>query len=530
MKFSLIVIVNNKKDKVDKCIKSIINQTYINYEILIINNLLDNNKQEFKILNEYPNITVYETKEASISYCRNFGIKNAKGKYIIFVNANDSLNNKNVLKNINDYLNDNELDVLKCKINYTGKYYDDRFSEIEFEGLDGASALIKFCKENKIFATNFSYVFRREFLIGNKLYFIDNTFHEDYGLIPMIIYKAKKMSSIKLLMYNYSNIKEDTNSVERINDFLLHTYNNIDYFYKNIKNETVTNYFYKRLNIKMNKLSNTELSEINTLLLEECNNIANHKTDCFSKKIDEIFKEYNFNNFAIEYKISLKILCSAAKRIFKNNLLSITIGGSAGKNFIIPDWSDLDVYIILKEYDFKNIELFDKLMSKFNIHIGLTYYSINEIESMYVDAKTKIMVYEKNNYNVNPTLYGKDYFKNVDYKDIRISDINNLPIILHEVRRMHITALNNKNNINNKYLKKLVLLIKCFLSTRYVFTYGYKNVIDEFLKIVNNKRPMSNRIYFDIEDIINNYNIKKEDVLEFGKITISFIENNLKER
>ena len=35
MKFSLIVIVNNKKDKVDKCIKSIINQTYINYEIFL---------------------------------------------------------------------------------------------------------------------------------------------------------------------------------------------------------------------------------------------------------------------------------------------------------------------------------------------------------------------------------------------------------------------------------------------------------------------------------------------------------------
>ena len=217
------------------------------------------------------------------------------------------------------------------------------------------------------------------------------------------------------------------------------------------------------------------------------------------------------------------------KQIFKTNLLSVTIGGSAGKNKVIPDWSDLDIYFVLKNYDFKKIEYFDKLISKFNIHIGMTYYSLSEVKSMFVDAKTKVMIYEKNNFKVNPTLYGKDYFIKVDYTDVRNNDINVLPTVLHEIRRMHITALNNKNDINNKYLKKLVVLIKCYLSSKFIFTYGYKNVIDEFLKIVNNSKPISNRVYFDIEEIIKNYEVKKEDVLEFGKITISFIENHLKE-
>ena len=110
---------------------------------------------------------------------------------------------------------------------------------------------------------------------------------------------------------------------------------------------------------------------------------------------------------------------------------------------------------ILKRYDFDNVGLFDKLLSKFNIHIGTTYYSIDEVESMCLDSKTKVMIYEKNNFHVNPTLYGKDYFKNVDYADIRISDVNNLPSVLHEVRRMHISALNNENNISGKYLKQI---------------------------------------------------------------------------
>lgn len=94
---------------------------------------------------------------------------------------------------------------------------------------------------------------------------------------------------------------------------------------------------------------------------------------------------------------------------------------------------------------------------------------------------------------------------------------------------MHVSAFNSRDNINKKYLKKLIVLIKCYLSIHYVFAYGYKNVVDEFFKIVNKKRKIANRIYFDIEDIIRNYKMKKSDVLEFGEIAICFIEKNLKE-
>ena len=105
MKYSFIVICN-KEDKIDKCLKSILSQSYINYEVLLINNDINLNisKLKSKYINDYNNISFYDLSAQSISNCRNFGIKNAKGKFIIYVNGDDSLYNKNVLKNINNYL------------------------------------------------------------------------------------------------------------------------------------------------------------------------------------------------------------------------------------------------------------------------------------------------------------------------------------------------------------------------------------------------------------------------------------------
>ena len=126
--------------------------------------------------------------------------------------------------------------------------------------------------------------------------------------------------------------------------------------------------------------------------------------------VEEMIRRYNFNGYPEEYRVSLVNALDKIRGVFKDNLLSVTLGGSGGKNKIIDGWSDLDIYIILKKYDIKQISLLQEELDDSKIHIGLTFYNLYEIENDLVDFKTKIMVYEKNNYDVNPTLYGMDYF------------------------------------------------------------------------------------------------------------------------
>lgn len=236
--------------------------------------------------------------------------------------------------------------------------------------------------------------------------------------------------------------------------------------------------------------------------------------------IENVFNNYNFTSYPEVYKRTLIDLMDAAREELKDNLLSITLGGSGGKNKIIEGWSDLDVYIILKKYDCKQIKNLQKKLCQSNIHIGLTFYNLYEIENDLIDFKTKIMIYEKNNYGVNPTLYGNDYFKNVDYNVVYENDLMNYPQALQNFKRMYIEVLNGSKKIDKTYMKKMLVLIKCILSSYKIFAYGYNEVHQEFYKIL-----YGNDQKFHFEEILTDLENNEDYILRVSEKIIEYTEN-----
>lgn len=133
-----------------------------------------------------------------------------------------------------------------------------------------------------------------------------------------------------------------------------------------------------------------------------------------------------------KYNKVLEYILDNAKSIFGKNLVNITLGGSGSKNNIVDGWSDLDIYIIFNEFDIESIRKFNKIIEDIDIHVGTTYYTIDDIKSKNIDFKTFIMIYEKNVYRVNPTLYGDEIYEGItiDFEIIKSNDkinlINNL--------------------------------------------------------------------------------------------------------
>ena len=89
---SVIVPVFNIGQYLEKCIKSLINQSiFDNMEIILVND--GSTDKSADICNaysrEYENITLYEQDNSGVSAARNAGIKLAKGKYIGFVDGDD---------------------------------------------------------------------------------------------------------------------------------------------------------------------------------------------------------------------------------------------------------------------------------------------------------------------------------------------------------------------------------------------------------------------------------------------------------
>lgn len=112
MKVSVIIPVFNSEKYLRKCIESVINQNYVDLEIILVD---DGSTDDSGLIckeysQNYSNITMYSQTNQGASAARNLGIKNACGKYIFFLDSDDVMC-KGILNSIDKYLNKN-IDLL----------------------------------------------------------------------------------------------------------------------------------------------------------------------------------------------------------------------------------------------------------------------------------------------------------------------------------------------------------------------------------------------------------------------------------
>lgn len=112
---SIIVPAYNVEDKIEKCIKSILNQRYSDIELLCINDgSVDNTGHILDTLAKTDSrMKVIHNKNQGVSATRNYGIKNASGKYIQFVDSDDYIDDDMVLRLV-EALETNQADVAIC--------------------------------------------------------------------------------------------------------------------------------------------------------------------------------------------------------------------------------------------------------------------------------------------------------------------------------------------------------------------------------------------------------------------------------
>ena len=211
--FSIIVPIYNVEGYLKKCLDSILNQTFVDYEIILVND--GSTDQSLSIIkeymNKYPDVKLINQENKGLSEARNSGLKVAKGNYVLFVDSDDFID-KDLLLNLNDNIVNNP-DLVRYQVRTISDKETD-YNEEEFESLDGHGAFKKIT--NFHFVENaWAYLYKRSFLIDNGFLFKPNMYHEDFGLIPLVIVKAKKVNSISYVGYNYvvreNSIMNDTN-------------------------------------------------------------------------------------------------------------------------------------------------------------------------------------------------------------------------------------------------------------------------------------------------------------------------------
>lgn len=111
-KVSVIVPVYNTQKYLKRCIDSILNQTYNNLDIILVND--GSTDDSLKICEEYAKIddriSIISGKNYGVSHARNIGIEKAKGEYLYFADSDDYLEFDAIEKMLREFVNaDGEL-------------------------------------------------------------------------------------------------------------------------------------------------------------------------------------------------------------------------------------------------------------------------------------------------------------------------------------------------------------------------------------------------------------------------------------
>ncbi len=118
MKLSIVIPVYRTQDTLDRCLQSILQQSFTDYEIILID---DESPDECPILcdnyaHKYKNIKVIHKKNGGLSDARNAGINQAKGEYITFIDSDDAIQNESLSLLMNELYQHPDVDILEYPV------------------------------------------------------------------------------------------------------------------------------------------------------------------------------------------------------------------------------------------------------------------------------------------------------------------------------------------------------------------------------------------------------------------------------
>ena len=205
-KISIIVPIYNVEKYLRDCIDSIINQTYINTEIILVNDGSTDSSPDIceEYASKYENIKIINKKNGGLSDARNAGLEKATGTYVMFTDSDDYLapNSCEVLYNA---IKETNLEFVTGNFAFTNNdgtpwkkpMFSDKFENTNLSIVDYKKSfyLLNCGVWNKIF--------RRDFIEKNNLKFEVGLPSEDDIFVTLSFMKAKNSYYIKDVVYYY---------------------------------------------------------------------------------------------------------------------------------------------------------------------------------------------------------------------------------------------------------------------------------------------------------------------------------------
>lgn len=204
---SVIIPVYGVEKYISQCLESVINQTYKNLEIIVVNDGTKDRSAD--IAKEYAakdsRIKVYDFKNGGLSVARNRGLEIATGEYISYLDSDDWLDTK-MYETLLETAMKNEADMVKCGIIETNGVAEEKitFKDVKIINNDQHKAFKNYFK-GILWTLAWNGLYKKE--LAKKVKFPDNVVHEDNYSSGMFLYLAKKVIAMPFCL-NYYRVND----------------------------------------------------------------------------------------------------------------------------------------------------------------------------------------------------------------------------------------------------------------------------------------------------------------------------------
>ncbi len=209
---SIIVPIYNAEKYLNKCIDSLIDQTKKELEFILVNDGSTDTSEEIIKTYKDKRIKYFKNKNQGIGKTRNFGIEKATGKYIMFLDSDDYLDNHAC----EELFNKAEKEKLDLVINNFYRVEEDteKVEEIKIPEFENTTL-----KENKnllldINLAPWNKLYKTSLLKKNKIKFVEDLKYEDAPFVIEAMDKAKKIGCISKPL-NYYVIHKNSETTVR---------------------------------------------------------------------------------------------------------------------------------------------------------------------------------------------------------------------------------------------------------------------------------------------------------------------------
>ena len=210
---SVIMPCYNTEQYVEETLKSVLNQSFKDYEIICLNDGSTDGTLEIlkRYQQSYPNIRVISSENHGSAYQRNTGVQCAQGKYIYYMDSDDLLK-ENCLETLYQYAEADNLDVVYFEADsfYETKEIEEAFPQFltlyhrhkEYDGIyDGRNLYIQMENAGDIKMSVGLQFTRRQFLQDNNIKFGTERYFEDNLYTVKVTLKAGKARCVRDNLY-----------------------------------------------------------------------------------------------------------------------------------------------------------------------------------------------------------------------------------------------------------------------------------------------------------------------------------------